>query len=116
MPLANAISVDVEDYFQTEAMSAVAPRTHWDSFPTHVEANTFALFELFARYRVHATFFFMGWVAERFPQLVAPPGVSDVIGRVQGGHLPGQKCDSGCDWSTCKGLQGTEFFHQLVGV
>jgi len=70
MPLANAISVDVEDYFQTEAMSAVAPRTHWDSFPTHVEANTFALFELFARYRVHATFFFMGWVAERFPQLV----------------------------------------------
>jgi len=70
MPIANAISVDVEDYFQTEAMSAVAPRTHWDSFLTHVEANTCALFELFARYQVHATFFFMGWVAERFPQIV----------------------------------------------
>jgi len=70
MPLANAISVDVEDYFQTEAMSVVAPRTHWDSFPTHVQTNTCALFELFARHQVRATFFFMGWVAERFPQIV----------------------------------------------
>jgi polysaccharide deacetylase family protein (PEP-CTERM system associated) len=70
MKCANAISVDVEDYFQTEAMSAVAPRSRWDSFPPHVEANTSALFELFARYDVHGTFFFMGWVAERFPQLV----------------------------------------------
>lgn len=66
----NAISVDVEDYFQTEAMAAVAPRTHWDSFPARVEANTCELFELFARYQVHATFFFLGWVAERFPQVV----------------------------------------------
>jgi len=70
MPCANAISVDVEDYFQTEAMSAVVPRSRWDSFPPHVEANTSALLDLFARYRVRATFFFLGWVAERFPQLV----------------------------------------------
>ena len=70
MKSANAISVDVEDYFQTEAMSAVAPRSQWDSFPSHVEANTYALFELFAHYEVQATFFFMGWVAERFPQVV----------------------------------------------
>ena len=69
MSLTNAISVDVEDYFQTEAMSVVAPRTKWDSFPPHVEANTCALFELFARYEVKATFFFLGWVVERFPQL-----------------------------------------------
>ena len=66
----NAMSVDVEDYFQTEAMSAVAPRTLWDSFTPHVEANTSALFELFAQYQVRATFFFLGWVAERFPQIV----------------------------------------------
>ena len=66
----NAMSVDVEDYFQTEAMSAVAPRTRWDSFTPHVEANTNALFELFAQYQVRATFFFLGWVAERFPQVV----------------------------------------------
>lgn len=69
MGLTNAISVDVEDYFQTEAMSAVAPRDKWDSFPTHVQTNTHALFDLFARFDVKATFFFLGWVAERFPEL-----------------------------------------------
>jgi polysaccharide deacetylase family protein (PEP-CTERM system associated) len=70
MPLTNALSVDVEDYFQTEAMTAVAPRDRWSSFPSHVEANTRALYELFAQYKVCATFFFVGWVAERFPGLV----------------------------------------------
>jgi Polysaccharide deacetylase len=69
MSLMNAISVDVEDYFQTEAMSAVAPRSRWDNFPCRVEANTHALFELFARFNVKATFFFLGWVVERLPQL-----------------------------------------------
>ena len=66
----NAISVDVEDYFHTEAMSAVAPRATWDNFPSRVEANTRALFELFGRFEVRGTFFFLGLVAERFPQLV----------------------------------------------
>jgi len=70
MPLSNALSVDVEDYFQTEAMSAVAPRNGWCAFPSRVEANTRALFELFAKYNAHATFFFVGWTAERYPQLV----------------------------------------------
>jgi polysaccharide deacetylase family protein (PEP-CTERM system associated) len=69
MKFVNAISVDVEDYFQTEAMSAVAPRTRWETFPSRVTSNTEALFDLFARYDVHATFFFLGWIAERFPQL-----------------------------------------------
>ena len=70
MKFANAISVDVEDYFQTEAMSTIAPRSRWETFPSRVTSNTEALFELFARYDVHATFFYLGWVAERFPQLV----------------------------------------------
>jgi len=70
MKFANAISVDVEDYFQTEAMSAVAPRERWETYPSRITANTEALFELFARYDVHATLFFLGWIAERFPQLV----------------------------------------------
>src|SRR5208283_2155258 len=70
MKSANAISVDVEDYFQTEAMAAVAPRSRWETFPSRVTANTEALFELFARYDVRATFFYLGWIAERFPQLV----------------------------------------------
>ncbi|MGB9254808.1 MAG: XrtA system polysaccharide deacetylase [Candidatus Korobacteraceae bacterium] len=71
MFITNALSVDVEDYFQTEAMTAVAPRNSWDSFPSHVEGNTRALFELFAKYDIRATFFFLGWAAERYPRLVS---------------------------------------------
>ena len=70
MALTNALSIDVEDYFHTEAMSAVAPRSRWGEFTSHVEANTCSLFELLAKYDVKATFFFLGWVAERYPQLV----------------------------------------------
>jgi polysaccharide deacetylase family protein (PEP-CTERM system associated) len=70
MLLPNALSVDVEDYFHTEAMTLVAPRRRWESFTSHVEANTAALLELFERYDVKATFFFLGWVAEKYPDLV----------------------------------------------
>jgi polysaccharide deacetylase family protein (PEP-CTERM system associated) len=70
MPVTNAISVDVEDYFQTEAMSSVAPRKNWGSFPSRVESSTRALLDLFAEFNVKATFFFLGWVAERFPGIV----------------------------------------------
>jgi polysaccharide deacetylase family protein (PEP-CTERM system associated) len=70
MNVRNAISVDVEDYFQTEAMSSAASRSMWDSYPSRVEANTEILYDLFARFNVKGTFFFLGWVAERFPSLV----------------------------------------------
>lgn len=70
MPFSNTLSVDVEDYFQTEAMSAIAPRDSWSSFPSRVEANTRTLFELFAKYDARATLFFLGWTAERYPRLV----------------------------------------------
>jgi len=70
VPMINALSVDVEDYFQTEAMAGVAPRSSWTNFPSHVEANTRTLFELLAKYDARATFFFVGWIAERFPALV----------------------------------------------
>jgi polysaccharide deacetylase family protein (PEP-CTERM system associated) len=68
--LLNALSVDVEDYFQTEAMSGAAPRGRWDAMPSRVERNTERMFELFASRGVRGTFFFLGWVAERFPGLV----------------------------------------------
>ena len=83
MSLTNAISVDVEDYFQTEAMSSVAPRKHWNSFPSRVESSTRGLLDLFARFDIKATFFFMGWVAERFPGLVRE---TDSLGHEVGCH------------------------------
>jgi polysaccharide deacetylase family protein (PEP-CTERM system associated) len=64
------MSVDVEDYFQTEAMSKAVPRNTWDQMPCRVERNTEQLFELFAAHSVRGTFFFLGWVAERYPDLV----------------------------------------------
>ncbi len=68
--ISNAMSVDVEDYFHTEAMSKVVPRKSWDQMPCRVQGNTDLLFELLEAHRVRATFFFLGWVAERYPQLV----------------------------------------------
>jgi polysaccharide deacetylase family protein (PEP-CTERM system associated) len=69
-PARNALSVDVEDYYHTEAMSGVIPRETWEKMPSRVEANTRRVFELLAKHNVRATFFFLGWVAEHFPALV----------------------------------------------
>jgi polysaccharide deacetylase family protein (PEP-CTERM system associated) len=66
----NALTIDVEDYFHTEAASGAVGREAWDIQPSRVEASTFALLELFDRHGVKATLFFLGWVAERFPELV----------------------------------------------
>lgn len=68
--LQNALSVDVEDYFQTEAMSKAVPRASWAQMPSRVQQNTQRLLELFANHNVRGTFFFLGWVAERYPGLV----------------------------------------------
>jgi len=66
----NGMSVDVEDYYQTEAMTSAAPRSEWDKMPSRVVTNTERLFELFAAHGECAAFFFLGWVAERYPSLV----------------------------------------------
>ncbi len=67
----NAMTIDVEDYFHTEAMSEAVHRDQWTTMPSHVQRNTERLYELFAEHNVTATMFFLGWVAERFPSLVS---------------------------------------------
>lgn len=66
----NALTVDVEDYYQVEAFADVVPRGEWDRWESRVEANVLRLLELFARQGVSGTFFILGWVAERHPRLV----------------------------------------------
>jgi polysaccharide deacetylase family protein (PEP-CTERM system associated) len=66
----NALTVDVEDYFQVQALSAVVDRADWDGLPPRVEANTNRVLDLFAENAVKATFFTLGWVAERHPGLI----------------------------------------------
>ncbi len=66
----NAMSVDVEDWFHAYNLQRFTPPETWDRQVSRVERNTERLLELFARHKVRATFFVLGWVAERFPQLV----------------------------------------------
>jgi len=68
--LRNALTVDVEDYFQVQAFANVMPRDNWESMPRRVEANTDRLLALFARHGVHGTFFALGWIADRHPALI----------------------------------------------
>lgn len=67
---ANAMTVDVEDYFQVEAFFPHISRTAWDGRECRVEANVERILELFARKGVTATFFTLGWIASRYPKMV----------------------------------------------
>jgi len=66
----HVLSVDVEDYFQVEAFAGLVDRKSWDKWPSRVVANTHRVLDLFDRHNAKGTFFFVGWVAERFPHLV----------------------------------------------
>ncbi|MCI5043316.1 MAG: DUF3473 domain-containing protein [Aquisalinus sp.] len=66
----NAISVDVEDYFQVWALSEVIKREDWDDIPLRVESATRTVLDLFDRTQSKGTFFTLGWVAERAPALM----------------------------------------------
>lgn len=69
--IANALTVDVEDYFQVNAFARVVKHSEWDSFKPRVVANTLKTLDLLDVFSVKATFFILGWVAERAPGLVA---------------------------------------------
>jgi polysaccharide deacetylase family protein (PEP-CTERM system associated) len=66
----NALTIDVEDYFQVAALAEAVRREDWHSMEYRVEANTDRLLQLFSDRNVKATFFTLGWVAERSPELV----------------------------------------------
>ena len=66
----NALTVDVEDYFQVWALSPYIPRSKWDETPTRIERNVDLILQLLEEAGAHATFFTLGWIAERHPQLV----------------------------------------------
>jgi polysaccharide deacetylase family protein (PEP-CTERM system associated) len=66
----NALSVDVEDWFQVGAFENVIAREAWDGLEQRVERNAEAVLALFAEADVKATFFTLGWVAERYPELM----------------------------------------------
>lgn len=66
----NAMTIDVEDYFHVSAFSSSIGMVEWDRFPLRVEANVRRLLDLLHQNKVQATFFVLGWVAQRLPHLV----------------------------------------------
>jgi len=66
----NAMSIDVEDYFQVSAFAPHIRREDWDSLPCRVERNVDLILDLLDEAQAKATFFTLGWIAERYPQVV----------------------------------------------
>ncbi len=69
-PIVNALTVDVEDYFQVSAFAPYIARSSWNDCECRIERNVQRILELLARRHTHATFFTLGWIAERYPHLV----------------------------------------------
>lgn len=66
----NALTIDVEDYFHVQAFAGVISPESWGQYPLRVERNTYRLLDLLERRCTRATFFILGWVAERCPALM----------------------------------------------
>ena len=69
-PMTNALTIDVEDYFQVSALAPYIPRDQWDTRECRVERNVDRILLMLGEQRTRATFFTLGWIAQRYPQLV----------------------------------------------
>ncbi|WP_313954058.1 XrtA system polysaccharide deacetylase [Accumulibacter sp.] len=69
-PITNALTIDVEDYFQVSALAPYIPRDQWDSRECRVERNVERILSMLDEQQTAATFFTLGWIAERYPHLV----------------------------------------------
>ena len=70
VPLVNALTIDVEDYFQVSAFAPYIQRADWDARECRVERNVGRILDMLAAQKTHATFFTLGWIAQRYPHLV----------------------------------------------
>ncbi|GAB3036046.1 XrtA system polysaccharide deacetylase [Bowmanella dokdonensis] len=66
----NAMTVDVEDFFHVSAFDKIIKPQDWDQYQPRVDGNTRRLLDIFSRHGVKSTFFVLGWVAERYPELI----------------------------------------------
>ncbi len=70
VPTVNALTIDVEDYFQVSAFAPFIARSEWPTRECRVERNVERILAMLAAHQTKATFFTLGWIAERYPQLV----------------------------------------------
>ncbi|HMN75655.1 MAG TPA: DUF3473 domain-containing protein [Burkholderiaceae bacterium] len=68
--ITNALTIDVEDYFQVSAFAPYIARSDWDSRECRVERNVDRILAMLDEHGTHATFFTLGWIAERYPRLI----------------------------------------------
>ncbi|OGB33409.1 MAG: polysaccharide deacetylase [Burkholderiales bacterium RIFCSPLOWO2_12_FULL_61_40] len=68
--IVNALTIDVEDYFQVSAFAPHIPRSEWNTRTCRIERNVDRILEMLAGRNTKATFFTLGWIAERYPQVV----------------------------------------------
>ena len=66
----NVLTIDVEDYFHVAALAKSINPEEWDAISPRVTKNSYQLLDLFDEKNVKATHFVLGWVAERFPELI----------------------------------------------
>ncbi len=69
-PVVNALTVDVEDYFQVSSLAPHFPRSSWEDVPCRIERNMHRILDLFDECETRGTFFTLGWIAERYPDVV----------------------------------------------
>src|SRR5688500_15226313 len=69
-PLTNALTIDVEDYYQVTAFEKQVSRNSWENYESRVVANTHRILRLLEARGVRGTFFILGWVARHYPELV----------------------------------------------
>lgn len=101
-PLTNALTIDVEDYFQVSAFAPHINRADWDSRECRVEQNIDRILKLLGEEQTKATFFTLGWVAERYPQMVRRI--------VSEGH---ELASHGYGHQRASDLTEAEFFHDV---
>jgi len=70
MVICNALTIDVEDYFQVSALAPYIPRSEWEVRECRVEGNIDRILQMLDDYGSRATFFTLGWIAERYPKLI----------------------------------------------
>src|SRR5262249_39398853 len=70
LPMAHHFTVDVEEYFQVSAFERYVSRADWDQFESRVAGSVYRLLALLQRHQASATFFVLGWVAQRHPLLI----------------------------------------------
>src|ERR687884_477638 len=68
--IVNAFTIDVEDYFQVSALAPYIDRADWDRRECRIEANVKRILRMLDEHSTRATFFTLGWIAERYPPLV----------------------------------------------